>query len=85
MTGHWGWWVCITGHLTFTDTGFPPELIKELEDRTGHKVIGNITESGTEIIKDLGEEHMRAGDLIVSEQIFYKSQCMKMWYRLKNI
>ncbi len=67
MTGHWE----IMGlhitepFLTFTDTGFPDELIKELEEKTGRKVIGNISASGTEIIKDLGEEHMKTGDLIV--------------------
>ncbi len=67
MTGHWELMgLHITEpFLTFTDTGFPPKLIKELEDRTGRKVIGNISASGTEIIKDLGEEHMRTGDLIV--------------------
>lgn len=67
MTGHWE----LMGlhieepFLTFTDTGFPDELIKELEERTGRKTIGNISASGTEIIKELGEHHMKTGDLIV--------------------
>lgn len=67
MTGHWE----IMGlHITkpfqtFTDTGFPKELIDELSRRTGHGIIGNISASGTEIIKDLGEEHLRTKDLIV--------------------
>ncbi|ERJ13761.1 phosphopentomutase [Haloplasma contractile] len=67
MTGHWE----IMGlrvtepFITFTETGFPDELIKELEEKTGRKVIGNKSASGTEIIKELGEEHMKTGDLIV--------------------
>lgn len=50
---------------SFTDTGFPDELIKELEEFSGRKVIGNISASGTEIIKDLGEEQYNTGALIV--------------------
>lgn len=50
---------------SFTDTGFPIELIKEIEKFSGRKVIGNIAASGTEIIKDLGEEQLRTGALIV--------------------
>jgi len=67
MTGHWEMMgLYITKPFkTFTDTGFPEELIKELEARTGRKVIGNYAASGTEIIKELGEEHMRTGAMIV--------------------
>lgn len=50
---------------SFTDTGFPKELIDKLEAFSGRKVIGNISASGTEIIKDLGEEQLKTGDLIV--------------------
>ncbi len=50
---------------TFTDTGFPDELIKMLEYKTGHKIIGNISASGTEILKDLGEEHLKTKSMIV--------------------
>ena len=67
MTGHWeimGLYVT-KPFQTFTDTGFPKELLDELEEQTGRKIIGNIAASGTEILKDLGEEHMRTGDLIV--------------------
>lgn len=45
--------------------GFPPEVISEFEKRTGRKVICNATYSGTEVLKDYGEEHMRTGALIV--------------------
>ena len=67
MTGHWEMMGVYTTKpfQTFTDTGFPDELIKELEERTGHKVIGNCAASGTEIIKELGEEQMRDNSLIV--------------------
>ncbi len=50
---------------TFTETGFPKELIKEIETQTGRKVIGNVAASGTEIIKELGEEHIKTGALII--------------------
>lgn len=67
----------LTGHLemmgirtlipfkTFTKTGFPKELIDELEKRCKRHIIGNCDASGTEIIKQLGEEQMKTGDLIV--------------------
>lgn len=67
MTGHWemmGMYIT-KPFQTFTDTGFPKELIDELEKKTGRKVIGNISASGTDIIRDLGEEHMKTGDIIV--------------------
>ncbi|MFA5692639.1 MAG: phosphopentomutase [Acholeplasmataceae bacterium] len=67
MTGHWemmGLYIT-EPFLTFTDTGFPDKLIKELQEKTGRKVIGNIAASGTDIIKDLGEEHLKTGALIV--------------------
>ncbi|MDP2426282.1 MAG: phosphopentomutase [Candidatus Izemoplasmatales bacterium] len=67
MTGHWEIMGIKTEvpFQTFTDTGFPPELISELETRTGRKVIGNIAASGTEILVDLGPEHMKTGAMIV--------------------
>ena len=60
MTGHWemmGLHIT-TPFKTFTEHGFPPELIEELEKRTGHKVIGNKSASGTEILDELGEEEI---------------------------
>ena len=50
---------------SFTETGFPKELIDKLEEYSKRKVIGNISASGTEIIKDLGEEQLKTGALIV--------------------
>lgn len=67
MTGHWE----LMGlkiekpFNTFTDTGFPDELIKELEEKTGRKIVGNIASSGTEILDQFGEHQMKTGDLIV--------------------
>ena len=54
-----------TPFKTFTEHGFPPELIHELEERTGHKIVGNRSESGTKILDDLGEHQIRTGDMIV--------------------
>ena len=67
MTGHWEMMGIYTEKpfKTFTDTGFPKELIAELEERTGHKILGNVAASGTEIIKVLGEEAMKENALIV--------------------
>lgn len=50
---------------SFTETGFPKELIQKIEEYSKRKVIGNISASGTEIIKDLGEEQLKTGALIV--------------------
>lgn len=67
MTGHWEMMGIKTEKpfVTFTETGFPPELIRELEKRTGHKVIGNKSASGTEILEELGEEEIATGHMIV--------------------
>lgn len=67
MTGHWEMMGILTENpfKTFTDHGFPKELIDELEEKTGHKVIGNYAASGTEILKELGEEHIKTGAMIV--------------------
>lgn len=67
MTGHWEMMGIYTEKpfQTFTDTGFPPDLIAELEKRCGKKVIGNRSVSGTEIIEELGEEEIRTGAMIV--------------------
>ena len=67
MTGHWE----MMGlriekpFQTFTDTGFPKELIDELEKRCGKRVIGNKSASGTEILEELGEEEIKTGAMIV--------------------
>ena len=67
MTGHWEMMglKTIKPFVTFTDTGFPPELISELEKRTGRKIIGNKSASGTVILDELAEEEITKGHLIV--------------------
>ena len=67
MTGHWEMMgLHITKPFqTFTEHGFPKELIEELEKRTGHKVIGNKSASGTEILDELAEEEIATGHMIV--------------------
>lgn len=67
MTGHWEMMGILTTKpfKTFTDTGFPKDLIDELEKETGHKIIGNKAASGTEILKELGEEQLKENSLIV--------------------
>ena len=67
MTGHWEMMGIRTDKpfITFTEHGFPKELIDELEKRCGRKIIGNKAASGTEILEELGEEEIRDGKLIV--------------------
>lgn len=65
-TGHWE----IMGKISDRPfptypNGFPPEIIEEFERQTGRKVIVNKPYSGTEVIKDYGEEHLKTGALIV--------------------
>ena len=67
MAGHWEMMGIKTESPfhTFTDTGFPPELIAELEKRCGRRVIGNKSASGTAILEELAEEEIETGAMIV--------------------
>lgn len=67
MTGHWEMMgLHITKPFkTFTETGFPNDLLDELSSKTGHKIVGNKSASGTEILDELGEHQMKTGDMIV--------------------
>lgn len=66
MTGHWEiMGLNIDTPFKVYPNGFPAELIEQLEQKTGRKVIGNKPASGTEILDELGEEHMETGALIV--------------------
>lgn len=67
MTGHWELMgLHITKpFITFTETGFPKELLDELSRRTGRVIIGNKSASGTEILDELGEEEIATGHMIV--------------------
>lgn len=67
MTGHWemmGLYIK-KPFRTFTETGFPDEMIKELEKRTGKTIIGNKSASGTQILDELAEEEIATGHMIV--------------------
>jgi phosphopentomutase len=66
MTGHWEiMGLNIQTPFRVFPDGFPDELLSDLEERTGRKIIGNKPASGTEILDELGEEHMKTGALIV--------------------
>ncbi len=67
MTGHWEMMGILTTKpfKTFTEHGFPQELLDELTRRTGHRCIGNKSASGTEILEELGEEEIATGNMIV--------------------
>lgn len=66
-TGHWEMMGLETTKpfITFTEHGFPPELIHELEEQCGKKIIGNKAASGTEILDELGEQEISEGRMIV--------------------
>ena len=67
MTGHWEMMGIHTTKpfITFTDTGFPEELIEALEKESGRKVIGNKAASGTEILDELAEQEINDHKMIV--------------------
>lgn len=67
MTGHWEMMgLYITKPFkTFTEKGFPQELLDELSEKTGRVIIGNKSASGTEILEELAEEEIATGHMIV--------------------
>jgi len=61
-TGHWEMTGLVTEKPFRTyPNGFPPEVVEPFEQRIGRRVLGNKAASGTEILKELGEEHLRTG------------------------
>ena len=65
-TGHWEMvGIHLEKPFPIYPNGFPPEIMNEFERRIGRRSLGNKAASGTEIIKELGEEHMRTGSPIV--------------------
>lgn len=89
MTGHWEMMGIHTTQpfKTFTDTGFPKELIEKLEERTGHRIIGNVAASGTEILKELGEEHIQTKAMIVytSADSVLQIACHEQYFGLEEL
>ncbi|MEH7239030.1 phosphopentomutase [Bacillus sp. JJ1562] len=66
MTGHWEiMGLNINKPFNVFPNGFPDQLIKQIEELTGRKVVGNKPASGTDIIDEYGEHQMNTGDLIV--------------------
>lgn len=64
--GHWEMAGMISHEpLPTYPEGFPQEILDKLEAATGRKIICNLPYSGTEVIKDYGDEHVRTGALIV--------------------
>jgi phosphopentomutase len=65
-TGHWEMMgLEVRTPFPLYPDGFPPEVIEPYEARIGHRVLGNRPASGTQIIAELGEEHLRTGNPIV--------------------
>lgn len=67
MTGHWEMMGLHVQEpfLTFTESGFPEELIGKLEEEFGRKIVGNKSASGTEILDEYGETEIKDGSVIV--------------------
>ena len=67
MTGHWEMMGLEIKEpfQTYTETGFPQELIGELEEKCGKKFVGNKAASGTEILDEYGEHEIETGDMIL--------------------
>lgn len=66
MTGHWEMMglQTKTPFQTFTETGFPPELIQELEQRFGRPIVGNKSSSGTVILEEYGKEEDKGAVIV---------------------
>ncbi len=65
-TGHWEMaGIILERPFPLFPHGFPPEIVSEFENEIGRNILGNKAASGTEIIDELGEEHMRTGSPIV--------------------
>jgi len=65
-TGHWEMaGIVVERPFPLYPEGFPPEIVGPFEDRIGRRILGNVPASGTVIIEELGEEHLRTGRPIV--------------------
>lgn len=93
-TGHWEMaGIHLAKPFPLFPRGFPPAVMEEFEGQTGRSAIGNKAASGTEIIKELGEEHMRTGSPIVYTsadsvfQIAAHEEVIPLWelYRMCEI
>ncbi len=65
-TGHWEMMGVRLDHpFPLYPDGFPPEIVHQFEETVGREILGNVRASGTQIIEELGEEHLRTGQPIV--------------------
>ncbi|MGH9673310.1 MAG: phosphopentomutase [Bryobacteraceae bacterium] len=93
-TGHWEMaGIHLERPFPLYPDGFPPDIMNEFERRIGRSAIGNRAASGTEIIRELGEEHLRTGSPIVYTsadsvfQIAAHEEVIPLWelYRICEI
>jgi phosphopentomutase len=93
-TGHWEMvGIHLEKPFPLFPNGFPPEIMREFENKIGRSTLGNKAASGTEIIKELGEEHMNSGSPIVYTsadsvfQIAAHEEVIPLWelYRMCEI
>jgi phosphopentomutase len=93
-TGHWEMvGIHLEKPFPLFPHGFPPEIMREFEDRIGRSTLGNKAASGTEIIRELGEEHVNSGSPIVYTsadsvfQIAAHEEVIPLWelYRMCEI
>jgi len=93
-TGHWEMvGIHLDKPLPLFPQGFPPEIMEEFERRIGRSTLGNYAASGTEIIRELGAEHMRTGSPIIYTsadsvfQIAAHEEVIPLWelYRMCEI
>ena len=89
-TGHWEMvGIHLDKPFPLFPNGFPPQILNEFERISGRGVLGNKAASGTEIIKDLGEQHMRTGSPIVYTsadsvfQIAAHEEVIPLWEQYK--
>jgi phosphopentomutase len=89
-TGHWEMvGIHLDKPFPLFPNGFPPEILNDFERLSGRGVLGNKAASGTEIIKELGEEHMRTGSPIVYTsadsvfQIAAHEEVIPLWEQYK--
>ena len=87
-TGHWELaGVILEKPFPVYPQGFPPDLMREFEKRIGRKTLGNIAASGTEIIRQLGAEHLRTGYPIVytSADSVFQIACHEEYFGLQEL
>ena len=90
-TGHWEMaGIHLAKPFPLFPQGFPREMLTAFEDAIGRRTLGNYAASGTEIIEELGEEHVRTGSPIIYTsadsvfQIAAHEEVIPLWEQYKN-